>query len=279
MRHTRSDVAHGKLTDWLLRDRLAGPQLPAAAADEPHPTNEQILAYAADELTPDESLAVTRHLTHCPDDSCPSLFRAVVAGQAAARDVLYEARRAERSDGFILRRGERSDTVIRSVMPQHERHFQCDDELWAAFEQMAHAQDRTIDSLLNEALANYRSPTPSRRPSGRPGAVMHRSYPPASETLNAIEPRLSVVHEGVLYEVTKPHFVVGRQAPSSDLTINDPAVSRQHAMVERTANHFYLIDMGSTNGVEYQGERILRKEIVNGDRFHIGDHELLFVLQ
>jgi pSer/pThr/pTyr-binding forkhead associated (FHA) protein len=35
--------------------------------------------------------------------------------------------------------------------------------------------------------------------------------------------------------------------------------------------------MGSTNGVEYRGERIDRRQIAHGDRFLIGDHELEFL--
>ena len=56
-------------------------------------------------------------------------------------------------------------------------------------------------------------------------------------------------------------------------------MSRRHALIERAADGYYLVDMGSTNGVEYQGERVARKQIAHGDRFRIGDHELEFVLR
>jgi hypothetical protein len=36
--------------------------------------------------------------------------------------------------------------------------------------------------------------------------------------------------------------------------------------------------MGSTNGIEFGGERIARKQIAHGDRFVICDHELEFLL-
>ncbi len=89
--------------------------------------------------------------------------------------------------------------------------------------------------------------------------------------------RLSVLIEGVRYDVTKERFVVGRGGRASDLAIDDPGVSRQHALIERAGGAYYLVDMGSTNGVEYEGERIARKEIAHGDRFRIGDHELEFL--
>jgi pSer/pThr/pTyr-binding forkhead associated (FHA) protein len=83
---------------------------------------------------------------------------------------------------------------------------------------------------------------------------------------------------GVRYEVTKDRFVVGRGGPASDLAIDDPGVSRQHAVIERDpAGGYSLVDMGSTNGVEFQGERIARKAISHGDRFRIGELELEFV--
>ena len=56
-----------------------------------------------------------------------------------------------------------------------------------------------------------------------------------------------------------------------------PGVSRQHALIEHAGGAYYLVDMGSTNGVEFEGERIARKEISHGDRFRIGDFELEFL--
>ena len=76
--------------------------------------------------------------------------------------------------------------------------------------------------------------------------------------------------------VTKDRFIVGRGKQSSDMTIKDPNVSRQHAMVEFLNGQYYMVDMGSTNGVEYNGQRIARKAIAEGDLFRICDHEIRF---
>jgi pSer/pThr/pTyr-binding forkhead associated (FHA) protein len=35
-----------------------------------------------------------------------------------------------------------------------------------------------------------------------------------------------------------------------------------------------MVDMGSTNGVEFNGHRVQRKAIQNGDIFRVCDHEL-----
>ena len=67
------------------------------------------------------------------------------------------------------------------------------------------------------------------------------------------------MYSGERLAVNKDRFIIGRGKQSSDLTIKDPNVSRQHAMVEFLNGQYYMVDMGSTNGVEYNGQRIARK--------------------
>jgi hypothetical protein len=140
---------------------------------------------------------------------------------------------------------------------------------------------------LREAPFTTGSPVgaPSQPPRERNTPTLPRAYlpSPAAAAARRISPppspyaeHLSVILEGVRYEVTKERFVVGRGGRASDIAIDDPGVSRQHAVIERAGGAYYLVDMGSTNGVEYQGERIARKEIAHGDRFRIADHELEF---
>jgi neural Wiskott-Aldrich syndrome protein len=76
--------------------------------------------------------------------------------------------------------------------------------------------------------------------------------------------------------VGKDRFIIGRGKSSSDFVIKDPNISRQHAMVEFVDGRFFIVDMGSTNGIEYEGQRVTRKPIHDGDRFRIGDHEFNF---
>ncbi|WP_437576325.1 FHA domain-containing protein [Sorangium sp. So ce887] len=89
-------------------------------------------------------------------------------------------------------------------------------------------------------------------------------------------PALAAFYAGQRFVVNKDRFIIGRGKQSSDLTIKDPNVSRQHAMVEFLNGQYYMVDMGSTNGVEYNGQRIARKAIVEGDLFRICDHEVRF---
>jgi pSer/pThr/pTyr-binding forkhead associated (FHA) protein len=85
-----------------------------------------------------------------------------------------------------------------------------------------------------------------------------------------------VVYSGERLAVNKDRFIIGRGKQSSDLTIKDPNVSRQHAMVEFLNGQYYMVDMGSTNGVEYNGQRISRRPIAEGDSYRICDHEVRF---
>jgi len=92
---------------------------------------------------------------------------------------------------------------------------------------------------------------------------------------------LFVVYDGHRIEISKDRFVIGRGSRSTDLTIKDSAISRQHAMVEWVghgpdAGRYFLVDLGSTNGVVFQGERFDRRELQEGDRFEISGHWISF---
>jgi pSer/pThr/pTyr-binding forkhead associated (FHA) protein len=104
-----------------------------------------------------------------------------------------------------------------------------------------------------------------RHPGPPPGA-------PAPRTSG----QLSIYYSGERFPITKDRFIIGRGKQSSDLTIKDPNVSRQHAMVEFLNGQYYVVDMGSTNGVEFNGQRIQRKVVNEGDVFKVCDHELRF---
>ena len=88
-----------------------------------------------------------------------------------------------------------------------------------------------------------------------------------------------MIYGGERIAIMKDRYVIGRGKQSSDLTIKDPNVSRQHAMVEFLNGQYYMVDMGSTNGIEYNGQRIARKVVNDGDVFRICDHDLRFAFR
>jgi hypothetical protein len=110
-------------------------------------------------------------------------------------------------------------------------------------------------------------PQPAASSNGLPALPAQESQPAGT---------LSVFYHGERLPVNKDRFVIGRGKQSSDLTLKDPNVSRQHAMVEFQNGAYFMVDMGSTNGVEYNGQRIARKQIAEGDVFKICDHEMRF---
>jgi hypothetical protein len=132
------------------------------------------------------------------------------------------------------------------------------------------------------------APPPPRK-GGPPPLAPPRSMPPppaapkppsASAPPASSQPgTLTITYQGEVFQVNKDRFIIGRGKQTSDLTIKDPNVSRQHAMIEFLSGQYYIVDMGSTNGVEYKGQRVQRKVISDGDTFKVCDHELRFSFQ
>jgi predicted component of type VI protein secretion system len=70
-------------------------------------------------------------------------------------------------------------------------------------------------------------------------------------------------------------FVVGRSA-GCQLSLDDPLVSRRHAMLVVSRDEVTVEDLESRNGVIVNGERITAKNAVQpGDKIHIGSQELV----
>lgn len=92
-------------------------------------------------------------------------------------------------------------------------------------------------------------------------------------------PPLFVVFNGQKIPVGKTEFVIGRGSKTADLPIKDGNISRRHAAVVFEGGAFYMKDLGSTNGVEFGGQRIDKKPIQEGDVFQLCDYELRFTYQ
>jgi FHA domain len=117
----------------------------------------------------------------------------------------------------------------------------------------------------------------ARKGAPPPPLAPSRSAPPAKGgSSHPAGMNLTIHYQGEAFQVTKDRFIIGRGKQTSDLTIKDPNVSRQHAMIEFSSGQYYIVDMGSTNGVEFNGQRVQRKVINEGDTFRVCDHELIF---
>jgi ABC transport system ATP-binding/permease protein len=66
------------------------------------------------------------------------------------------------------------------------------------------------------------------------------------------------------FDISKDIITIGRD-PASDIAIDDQEVSRNHAKIERKPDGYEIKDLGSTNGLTFENERIDHKELANGD--------------
>jgi hypothetical protein len=89
-------------------------------------------------------------------------------------------------------------------------------------------------------------------------------------------PSLYVIFNGQKVPVNKEEFVIGRGSKTADLPIKDGNISRRHAAIVFQNGGFYMKDLGSTNGIEFAGERVDVKPIEEGDIFQLCDYELRF---
>lgn len=92
-------------------------------------------------------------------------------------------------------------------------------------------------------------------------------------------PSLFVIFNGQKLPVNKEEFVIGRGSKTADLPIKDGNISRRHAAIVLQNGAFYMKDLGSTNGIEYEGERVESRRIQEGDVYQLCDYELRFTYQ
>lgn len=80
------------------------------------------------------------------------------------------------------------------------------------------------------------------------------------------------------FELDRSPTTLGR-GPGADLCFANPAMSRQHAAIEFTADGFRIRDLGSTNGVRIDGRTVPAAELGHGARFELGDQTFQLVLE
>lgn len=75
------------------------------------------------------------------------------------------------------------------------------------------------------------------------------------------------------YPLDKEALTIGRK-PNNDITVENLAVSGQHARVITILQDSFLEDMNSTNGTYVNGKLIQKHALQHGDVIKIGKHEL-----
>ncbi|GAA3541050.1 FhaA domain-containing protein [Nocardioides daeguensis] len=110
-----------------------------------------------------------------------------------------------------------------------------------------------------------------------------------SQRLSSQRTRAVLEVNGTQHPLQAPGLVVGRGS-EADLRINDPGVSRRHAEFLITTPppppgttapgpvHVEVHDMGSTNGIRVDGQKVARAALHDGSRVQIGHTSLVLRL-
>ena len=80
---------------------------------------------------------------------------------------------------------------------------------------------------------------------------------------------------GRIFEIDRARMVIGRAG--SDILLNDPECSRQHAAIEVSDDKVFLVDLGSTNGTYVSDKRISQVELENRSEFDVGSSTLMLI--
>lgn len=77
----------------------------------------------------------------------------------------------------------------------------------------------------------------------------------------------------------KTQWVFGRGA-DCDFVYSGDKISRRHFMIELIDSHYYVSDLGSTNGTYLNGRRLTRMErVFAGDVISMGSTDIVFSKQ
>jgi type II secretory pathway predicted ATPase ExeA len=89
-------------------------------------------------------------------------------------------------------------------------------------------------------------------------------------------PRVIVTRDGATlaeYALTKRECIIGRDE-MADIVIDDPYVSKLHAMLQLYSNAVVLLDLNSTNGTVVNSVEAPKKVLRNNDIISLGNHRL-----
>ena len=130
------------------------------------------------------------------------------------------------------------------------------------------------------------SPEAEPEAAPEPGATrVYRATPADTEAASAEElglepepepqPVASVTIGGKAHDLRKASVVIGR-SNECDIRVSDPNVSRRHAEIKQEGSNYWVVDLGSTNGISVNGRNLKRSKLDDGDRITLGSTEVVF---
>jgi pSer/pThr/pTyr-binding forkhead associated (FHA) protein len=90
--------------------------------------------------------------------------------------------------------------------------------------------------------------------------------------------KLVVILNGAMvgnHFIDKGRVTIGRRS-GNDIHLDDPSVSKEHAVIRTVGNDHIFEDLGSTNGSILNGSRIAKHILQNGDVIDIGAYQLKY---
>src|SRR5262249_41921114 len=83
--------------------------------------------------------------------------------------------------------------------------------------------------------------------------------------------QLVSLDSGVSILLDKPILLVGRH-PECDIQIDSRKISRRHCCIAQVGDYLIIRDLGSTNGIRINGNRVSEGKLAGGDEVTIGNH-------
>jgi pSer/pThr/pTyr-binding forkhead associated (FHA) protein len=81
---------------------------------------------------------------------------------------------------------------------------------------------------------------------------------------------LVAISDGPNLQLDRPIMLVGRQA-ECDVQLHSGKISRRHCIIASINNQTVIRDLGSTNGIRINGERVVEGLLHDGDEVAIGN--------
>jgi hypothetical protein len=110
----------------------------------------------------------------------------------------------------------------------------------------------------------------------KPKATPQPTQAASAEELGVEQELVTLSWDGSSYEVNQRSVVIGRSR-DCDIQLADANVSRRHAELRQEGATYWMVDLGSTNGIEVNGKRVKRAKLRSGDTITLGSTELTFV--
>jgi len=110
----------------------------------------------------------------------------------------------------------------------------------------------------------------------KPKTVLEPTQAVSPEELGVEQELVTLSWNGSSHEVKQRRVVIGRSR-DCDIQLADANVSRRHAELRQEGASYWIVDLGSTNGLEVNGKRVKRAKLRSGDTITVGSTELTFV--